>query len=129
MSKSLGNHIGVTESPDEMFGKTMRIPDDAMAAWFALLAVEPPAGGASPRDAKRALARAIVERFHSRRGGRRGRGSASTRSSSRASCPTRSPRSAVAPPNGTVHVPALIADGLRRARAPRPAGCIASGRR
>jgi tyrosyl-tRNA synthetase len=65
MSKSLGNHVGVTDVPEEQYGKTLRIPDEAMASWFALLAIEPPPQGTSPRDAKRFLARAIVERFHS----------------------------------------------------------------
>jgi tyrosyl-tRNA synthetase len=64
MSKSLGNHIGVTEPAEEMYGRTLSLPDDAMEAWFALLAIDPPPAGTSPRDAKRALARAIVERFH-----------------------------------------------------------------
>jgi tyrosyl-tRNA synthetase len=65
MSKSLGNHIGVTEPPEEQYGKTLRLPDEAMATWFSLLAVDEPPPGTSPRDAKRRLARAIVERFHS----------------------------------------------------------------
>ena len=65
MSKSLGNHIGVTEPPDEMYGKTLSLPDAAMAQWFALLAVDEPPASTSPRDAKRALGRAIVSRLHS----------------------------------------------------------------
>jgi tyrosyl-tRNA synthetase len=64
MSKSLGNHIGVTEPPEEQYGKTLSIPDAAMAVWFSLLAVDAPPQGSSPRDAKRWLARAIVARFH-----------------------------------------------------------------
>lgn len=64
MSKTKGNQIGIAEPPEEMFGKTMRLPDEAMASWFELLAVGPAPEGCSPRDAKRALARAIVERFH-----------------------------------------------------------------
>ncbi len=63
MSKTKGNQIGVAEDPEEMFGKTMRLPDSAMATWFELLAIERPPD-ASPRDAKRALARAIITRFH-----------------------------------------------------------------
>jgi tyrosyl-tRNA synthetase len=64
MSKSLGNYIGVTEAPEEMFGKTMRVPDAAMPEYFRLvLGAEPPAG-AAPNEAKRTLARGIVERFH-----------------------------------------------------------------
>jgi len=70
MSKSLGNQIGVTDPPQEMYGKTMSIPDDAMAAYYRLLlGREPPAGaqqGASAaRDAKRELARALVAWLHS----------------------------------------------------------------
>jgi len=65
MSKSLGNHVGVTEAPEEMYGKTLSLPDAAMEQWFELLAIGAPPAGTSPRDAKRALARAIVERFHS----------------------------------------------------------------
>lgn len=64
MSKSLGNHVGVTEPPEEQFGKTMRLPDGAMETWFELLAIARPPEGTGPRDAKRALARGIVERFH-----------------------------------------------------------------
>ena len=65
MSKSLGNHIGVTEAPEEQYGKTLSIPDEAMPSWFSLLAIDEPLPGTGPRDAKRWLARAIVERFHS----------------------------------------------------------------
>jgi tyrosyl-tRNA synthetase len=62
MSKSLGNYIGVTEAAEEMFGKTMRVPDEAMPEYFRLvLGSEPPAGPAN--EAKRALARGVVARF------------------------------------------------------------------
>jgi tyrosyl-tRNA synthetase len=63
MSKSLGNHIGVSEAPEEMYGRTLSLPDDAMGQWFAVLGVDA-SEGTSPRDLKRALARAIVGRFH-----------------------------------------------------------------
>ena len=63
MSKSLGNYIGVTDSPAEMFGKVMSIPDTAMADYYRLLlGDEPPASG--PNEAKRGLGRRIVDRFH-----------------------------------------------------------------
>src|SRR4051794_31597923 len=63
MSKSYGNHIGILDPAEEIFGKTMRIPDEAIAEWYpVLLGSEPPAG-AGPRDAKRALARGLAERF------------------------------------------------------------------
>ncbi|HEX5930063.1 MAG TPA: tyrosine--tRNA ligase [Solirubrobacterales bacterium] len=63
MSKSLGNYVGVTDAPEEMFGRLMSIPDEAMADYYRLLlGGEVPAG--SPNEAKRALARQLVDRFH-----------------------------------------------------------------
>ena len=64
MSKSLGNHVGVTEAPEEMYGRTLSLPDEAMDVWFTVLGIPRPPEGTGPRDTKRALARAIVERFH-----------------------------------------------------------------
>jgi tyrosyl-tRNA synthetase len=73
MSKSLGNQIGITDAPEEMFGKTMAIPDEAMGEYRRLLLGADGAGGGrepalagttspelSARDAKRSLARALV---------------------------------------------------------------------
>jgi tyrosyl-tRNA synthetase len=63
MSKSLGNYVGVDEAPEEMFGKLMSIPDEAMPEYFRLLlGAEQPQ--APPNQAKRELGRRIVERFH-----------------------------------------------------------------
>lgn len=77
MSKSKGNYIGVTESPDSMFGKIMSISDTLMWSYFELLSFrslkevdafkEAIAAGANPRDTKVALAQEIVTRFHSQR--------------------------------------------------------------
>ena len=68
MSKSLGNYVGVTEPPEEMFGKLMSIPDEAMAEYFRLLlGAEVPAG--PPNEAKRELGRRTVERFHGKEAG------------------------------------------------------------
>jgi tyrosyl-tRNA synthetase len=64
MSKSYGNYVGVTESPEEMYGKTLSIPDASLASWYSLLLGSDVPDGVEPRDAKRALARALVERFH-----------------------------------------------------------------
>jgi tyrosyl-tRNA synthetase len=64
MSKSFNNYIGVTDSPEEMYGRTMSIPDPLLQNWYSLLLGREPAPDLSPRDAKRALARALVERFH-----------------------------------------------------------------
>jgi tyrosyl-tRNA synthetase len=64
MSKSLGNYIGVTEPPEEMYGKTLSIPDAALETWYSLLLGEGLPSDLGPRDAKRALARGLVARFH-----------------------------------------------------------------
>jgi tyrosyl-tRNA synthetase len=63
MSKSLGNYVGVTDPPDEMFGKLMRLPDDAMVIYCELLLGEEVPEG-DPMEAKRGMARRILERFH-----------------------------------------------------------------
>src|SRR5271166_6531538 len=94
MSKSLGNQIGITDAPEEMYGKTMAIPDEVIGEYYRLLldprsagaapSSSPPAGtvageppvagelwmagepqGRSPMDAKRALARGLVTWLHS----------------------------------------------------------------
>ncbi len=75
MSKSLGNTVGITDTPDEMFGKLMSISDDLMWRYFELLSFRTLGDisqlrrsakeGANPRDIKFELAREIVGRFHS----------------------------------------------------------------
>ncbi|WP_397473547.1 tyrosine--tRNA ligase [Pusillimonas sp.] len=75
MSKSKGNYIGITETPDSMFGKLMSISDTLMWRYFELLSFrsleeiakleEQVAQGANPRDMKVMLAQEIVARFHS----------------------------------------------------------------
>jgi tyrosyl-tRNA synthetase len=72
MSKSIGNYIGITEAPEEIFGKAMSIPDELMPAWFLWttdLSEEEisgllDAGRTHPRDAKVALAKAVVRRYY-----------------------------------------------------------------
>jgi tyrosyl-tRNA synthetase len=64
MSKSYGNDIGITEPPGEMYGKTLSIPDALLPSWYDLLLGRPVPADLGPRDAKRALAREIVTRFH-----------------------------------------------------------------
>src|ERR1700742_3813019 len=63
MSKSLGNYVGVTDPPAEMFGKLMSIPDAAMPEYYRLLlGDEPPSS--PPNQGKRERGRRIVARFH-----------------------------------------------------------------
>ncbi len=64
MSKSLDNYVGVTDAPEEMFGRLMRIPDGAMPEYYRLLLGEDLPGERPPNEAKRELGRRIVERFH-----------------------------------------------------------------
>ena len=64
MSKSFDNYVGVTESPEEMYGKTLSIPDDSLPSWYQLLLGSAAPRDLEPRDAKRALARQLVSRFH-----------------------------------------------------------------
>ena len=64
MAKSLGNYVGVTDAPAEMFGKLMSLPDAAMPIYYELLLGEEMDADLPPVQQKRALARRIVERFH-----------------------------------------------------------------
>ncbi len=64
MAKSIGNYIGVSEPPDQIYGKTLSIPDEALEIWYRLLLGTEPPPDLGPRDAKRALARKLVARFH-----------------------------------------------------------------
>ncbi len=71
MSKSLGNYVGITEKPSEMFGKLMRVSDPLMARYYQLLTditAEELAGIKSgkvhPMEAKKRLASSIVEEYH-----------------------------------------------------------------
>jgi tyrosyl-tRNA synthetase len=63
MSSSVGNNIPLTAPPEEMFGKTMRIPDALLAEWWRLVAEQAPPA-AEPMEQKLALARLIVARSH-----------------------------------------------------------------
>ncbi len=77
MSKSLGNTVGLTDPPGEMFGKLMSIPDSLIEKYLTLLTTVPAetirrllAASENPRDAKAHLARTIVDRFHGEGRGR-----------------------------------------------------------
>jgi tyrosyl-tRNA synthetase len=115
MSKSVGNHIGITEAPAEAYGRTLSLPDEAMDSWFTLLAVDRPPAGTSARDAKHALARALVERFH-------GADAAAAAAEEFArvhvqrALPDAIDELALSAVNGTVHLPAAIADGFGMSR-------------
>src|SRR3954451_21715768 len=108
MSKSRGNYIGITEPPEEMFGKVMSIPDAALPQWWEMLA-----GGGHPDDAmgwKLKLARRVTARWHGEGGAEAGEAHF-TRVVRRHEAPEEVP--AVALPAGDpVHLPALLVSGL-----------------
>jgi tyrosyl-tRNA synthetase len=75
MSKSLGNYVGITEPPNEMFGKLMSIPDDLMWSYWELVTDRPSsgyqelrkmvaAGSTNPMDVKMKLAEEVISGFH-----------------------------------------------------------------
>jgi tyrosyl-tRNA synthetase len=115
MSKSLGNHIGVTEPPEEIYGKTLSLPDAAMASWYELLLGEPQPAALSPRDAKHALARRLVERFHSAAAAERA-AAHFERVVVRGDMPEEIEEAPFEAHDGAVHMPALIADSFGGSR-------------
>jgi tyrosyl-tRNA synthetase len=108
MSKSRGNYIGITEPPEEMFGKTMSIPDKALSQWWELLI-----GGRHPEEPmswKLELARRITARWHGPEGAQAGE-EHFTRVVRRHEAPADVPDVAL-PEGDPVHLPALLVDGL-----------------
>jgi tyrosyl-tRNA synthetase len=118
MSKSLGNYVGVDEPPEEMFGKLMRVPDEAMPTYYALLLDEEPQ--ADPREAKRHMAFTLTERYHGADAAGAARDLFDTLHVRR-ELPDEIEEFAFSSDNGDVHVPALMSDafGLSRSEARR----------
>ena len=113
MSKSLGNYVGVDEAPEEMYGKLMRVPDDAMPTYYALLLDEEPQS--DPRDAKRHMARALTARYH----GESAAAAAEERFDTlhvRREVPDEIEEHAFSSENGQVHLPALMAEAFDLSR-------------
>jgi tyrosyl-tRNA synthetase len=106
MSKSRGNYIGILEPPEEIFGKTMSIPDTALRQWWELVA----GGGPHPDDPlewKLELARRITGRWHGEDGARAGE-EHFTRVVRRHEAPAEVPEATVSPANGSVYLPAAL---------------------
>lgn len=109
MSKSVGNYVGVTEPPEEQFGKLMSVPDEAMETFYRLLfPAEPPPTG-HPGQEKRRLGRLVADRFHGP-----GAGSRAEEHFDRTVRDRQAPDDApeVALPPGPVHLPALLVEHL-----------------
>ena len=109
MSASLGNYIGLAEPPEEQFGKTMRISDDALREYYRLVmesSADP--AGLDPMEAKLALARFIVGRSHGEEAAREAEAHF-TRVVREGQAPDEVPEAAI-PDGDPVHLPALLAE-------------------
>ena len=120
MSKSLGNQIGVADDRAEVYGRTMSIPDSALEQWYELLLGRTLPAGSDPLEAKRALAAQLTTIYH---------GSAAAehvaaewdRVQRAGGTPSEIEEATFTATNGTVHLPALIAElfDLSRSQARR----------
>ena len=121
MAKTKGNAIAVGDPPEEMFGRTMRLPDEAMDTWFELLAIEDPGG--EPRERKRALGRAIVARFHGDEAAE-GAEAAFDRQFVDHEAPEEVEDAEVVVDSGDLHLPAILSEafGISRSEARRLLG-------
>jgi tyrosyl-tRNA synthetase len=120
MSKSLGNHIGVTDKPADMYGKTMSIPDEAMGDYYRLLLGRERDAALEPREAKRALAREIVAWLYSPEQALVAE-QAFDRVFVQRGAPEQIEELVFAAADGTAHMPGLMADafGISRSEARR----------
>jgi tyrosyl-tRNA synthetase len=106
MSKSRGNYVGILEPPEEMFGKTMSIPDEAVPQWWELLG-----GGGEhaddPMEWKLELARRVCARWHGEQGARAGE-EHFTRVVRRHEAPASVPEATFSAANGLVYLPGAL---------------------
>jgi tyrosyl-tRNA synthetase len=120
MSKSLGNQIGVTDTPRDVYGRTMSIPDSLLAQWYELLLGRPLDAGADPLAAKRTLAHELTAIYH---GGEAAEHEAAEwdRVQRGGGQPSEIEEADFSAENGVVHLPGLIAElfGLSRSEARR----------
>jgi tyrosyl-tRNA synthetase len=109
MSSSVGNNVPLTEAPEEMFGRTMRIPDAQLEEWWTLVA-EQPVPQREPMQAKLALARWIVARSHGEEAAQAAE-EHFRRVVQRGEAPEDVSKHAL-PPGDPIHLPTLLADAF-----------------
>ncbi len=109
MSSSVGNNVPLTAPPEEMFGRTMRIPDSQLEEWWTLVAERPVPEG-DPLEAKLELARLVVTRSHGKDAAREAE-EHFTRVVRRGETPEEVPEHAL-PAGDPIHLPALLADAF-----------------
>jgi tyrosyl-tRNA synthetase len=112
MSKSLGNYVGVTDPPEEMFGKLMRVPDAVMPTYYELLLDEPFDPERPAVESKRALAREITARYPGDEAGRAAEARFDRVHVERAAPDDLEDFAFAAPNGGEVHLPALLAEAF-----------------
>ncbi len=112
MSSSVGNNIPLTASPEEQFGRTMRIPDDLLPTWYALVmeSDEDPLT-VDPMEAKLRLARFVVARSHGEDAARRAE-EHFTRVVREGRAPDEVPEIHLSPDGGSVYLPGLLVEHL-----------------
>jgi tyrosyl-tRNA synthetase len=106
MSSSIGNNVPLSAPPEEMFGRTMRIPDSQLEEWWTLVAERPVPEG-DPLEAKLALARFVVARSHGEKAAQEAE-EHFTRVVRRGEAPEEVPEHPL-PAGDPVHLPALLA--------------------
>jgi tyrosyl-tRNA synthetase len=109
MSSSVGNNVPLTAPPDDMFGRTMRIPDSQLDEWWTLVAQQPAPQG-EPMEAKLALAGWIVARSHGEEAARAAREQFDRVVRDR-EVPEDVPERPL-PPGDPIHLPAVLADAF-----------------
>ncbi len=109
MSKSTGNYIGVSEPPEEQFGKIMRVPDEALADFYGLLFPDQPFPDGSAVEDKRRLGRLVADRFNGE-----GAGDVAEAYFNRTIRDRKAPDEVadIAVEAGAVHLPAVLVEGL-----------------
>jgi tyrosyl-tRNA synthetase len=110
MSSSVGNNIPLTAAPEEMFGRTMRVPDSMLAEWYRLVWERELPAGADPLEAKLALARVIVARSWGEEAAREAEAHF-TRVVREGQAPDEVPEAPL-PEADPVHLPAILVDSL-----------------
>jgi tyrosyl-tRNA synthetase len=114
MSSSVGNNIPLTAPPEEMFGRTMRVPDELLPEWYRLVWQQELPPNAEPMEAKLALARFIVARSHGEEAAHDAE-EHFTRVVREGQVPEEVPEIEHSEP--VVHLPALLADAFGESRA------------
>jgi tyrosyl-tRNA synthetase len=111
MSKSLGNYVGVTEPPEEVFGKLMRVPDAAMPVYYDLLLDQPLDPERPAVQSKRGLAATLTARLHGDDAARAAEDRFDRLHVERA-LPDEVPDHSVAADGGAVHLPGVLRDAF-----------------